>query len=63
MVVRIDVIARITVNPQQLADEDIDHFIRNGYVVVADCFSPESAQEWIDRAWVRLGGSVALADR
>ena len=42
-------------NPPKLADEDIDHFIRNGYVVVEDCFSPESAREWIDRAWVRLG--------
>ncbi|MBM7798943.1 hypothetical protein JOE57_001864 [Microlunatus panaciterrae] len=40
---------------QQLADEDVDHFIRHGYVVVKDCFSPESAQDWIDRAWVRFG--------
>ena len=50
VVVRVEVIGRITVNPQQLADEDVDHFIRTGYVVVKDCFSPESAHEWIDRA-------------
>jgi len=55
VVARIDVIGRIIMNPQQLADEDVDHFIRNGYVVVKGCFSPESAKEWIDRAWVRLG--------
>jgi hypothetical protein len=55
VVVRIDVFGRITVNPEPLADEDVDHFVRNGYVVVKECFSPESAQEWIDRAWVRLG--------
>ena len=42
-------------HPQQLADEDVDHFIRNGFVVVKDCFSPESAEDWIDRAWVRFG--------
>ena len=40
---------------QQLAEADVDHFIRNGYVVVKDCFSRDSAQEWIDRAWIRFG--------
>jgi hypothetical protein len=55
VVVRMGVLGRIIMNPQQLADEDVDHFIRNGYVVVKGCFSPESAREWIDRAWVRLG--------
>lgn len=42
-------------HPQPLANAEVDHFIRNGYVVVKDCFSLELAQEWIDRAWVRLG--------
>ncbi len=38
-----------------LTDEDVEHFIAHGYVVVKDCFSPQSAERWVDRAWVRLG--------
>jgi len=43
------------VGPEQLTDEEVNHFVKNGYVVVKDCFKPESAQAWIDRAWVRFG--------
>jgi hypothetical protein len=43
------------VGPEQLTDEEVNHFVKNGYVVVKDCFNPESAQAWIDRAWVRFG--------
>ena len=39
----------------QLTDAEVDHFVRHGYVVVKQCFDPESAQGWIDRAWVRFG--------
>jgi len=40
---------------EQLTAEDVDHFVQHGYVVVENCFRPESAQAWIDRAWVRFG--------
>jgi hypothetical protein len=43
------------VTPQQLSDQEVDHFVRHGYVVLEDCFDPASAREWIDRAWVRFG--------
>jgi hypothetical protein len=38
-----------------LTESEVDHFIQHGYVVVKDCFDPESARPWIDRAWVRFG--------
>ena len=41
--------------PEQLTDEDVNHFVENGYVVVKNCFDQASAQPWIDRAWVRFG--------
>lgn len=41
--------------PQQLTEDEVDRFVRHGYVVVKGCFDPASAQEWIDRAWVRFG--------
>ncbi len=40
---------------QPLSDEDVERFVTNGYVVVKDCFPPESASRWIERAWARLG--------
>ena len=40
---------------QPLTDDEVDHFVRHGYVVVEHCFDPASAREWIDRAWVRFG--------
>jgi hypothetical protein len=43
------------VTPEQLTESEVEQFIRSGYVVVKDCFDPESAQPWIDRAWVRFG--------
>jgi len=39
----------------QLTDEEVNHFVENGYVVVKDCFDLASAREWIDRAWLRFG--------
>jgi hypothetical protein len=43
------------VAPQQLTDSEVDHFVQHGYVVVKNCFDPDAAQGWIDRAWVRFG--------
>lgn len=41
--------------PEQLTDEEVNHFVENGYVVVKDCFDQASAQAWVDRSWVRFG--------
>jgi hypothetical protein len=38
-----------------LTDEQVEHFLRRGHLVLRDCFSREIAKEWTDRAWVRLG--------
>lgn len=38
-----------------LSAEEIDHFVRHGYVVLENCFDPASAAEWIDEGWQRLG--------
>lgn len=40
---------------QFLTDDQIDHFLQHGYIVLHDCFSREVAAEWTDRAFVRLG--------
>jgi hypothetical protein len=40
---------------EELTDQEVDHFLQHGYVVVKNCFDPGSAQAWIDRAWVRFG--------
>jgi hypothetical protein len=38
-----------------LSDSDIQHFIEKGFVAVQDCLPKPLIEEWIDRAWVRLG--------
>jgi hypothetical protein len=38
-----------------LTDEQVEHFLARGHVVLHDCFSREAAAELTDRAWVRLG--------
>ena len=40
---------------QFLSDEQIEHFMTRGHVVIRSCFSREAAQEWIDKAWMRMG--------
>jgi hypothetical protein len=40
---------------QQLTEGEVEHFLAHGYVIVKGCFSQSSAQEWIDRAWIRFG--------
>ncbi len=40
---------------EALTSSEVDHFVQHGYVVLEGCFSPESAQDWTDRAWVRFG--------
>jgi hypothetical protein len=42
------------VDREQLPSGAVEHFLRHGYVVVKDCFDYSSAQEWIDRAWLRF---------
>lgn len=38
-----------------LTDAEIAHFVRNGYVVLSDCFSEEDVTDWVDRGWDRIG--------
>lgn len=39
----------------QLTDEQAEHFLERGFVVVPGTFDVRAAQRWIDDAWVRLG--------
>lgn len=38
-----------------LTDEQIESFVEDGYVTIAECFSRQDAQPWLDEAWIRLG--------
>ena len=38
-----------------LSPEQIEQFITQGYIVVKGCFTPETAKQYTDRAWDRLG--------
>lgn len=38
-----------------LSQEQIDHFIRYGFIHLNDCFSKDFADQWIAEAFVRLG--------
>ncbi|HKT02369.1 MAG TPA: hypothetical protein VJT31_22800 [Rugosimonospora sp.] len=38
-----------------LSDEDAEHFLTHGYVVVRGCFSREAAREYTRTVWTRLG--------
>jgi hypothetical protein len=41
----------------KLAPEQIDHFMRYGWVRVPQCFSRQKAAEWTADVWTRLGYS------
>ncbi|KAJ5491971.1 hypothetical protein N7453_010068 [Penicillium expansum] len=41
----------------KLSQEQIDHFMKYGYVRLPDCFSREKAAEWAGDVWTRLGVS------
>ncbi|OQD74951.1 hypothetical protein PENDEC_c009G01204 [Penicillium decumbens] len=41
----------------KLTQEQIDHFMRHGFVRLTDCFSREKAAEWTADVWTRLGYS------
>jgi hypothetical protein len=38
-----------------LSAEQIESFVEHGYVRIAECYTREDAQPWLDEAWVRLG--------
>ncbi|WP_395107700.1 phytanoyl-CoA dioxygenase family protein [Actinomadura sp. SCN-SB] len=38
-----------------LSDEQVEHFLANGYVVVRGCFSADDAEEFTSTLWTRLG--------
>jgi hypothetical protein len=41
----------------KLTQEQIDHFMRHGFVRLTDCFSRAKAAEWTADVWTRLGYS------
>ena len=40
---------------QGITEEQAQHFLENGYVVIHDCFSREAAEEYTASVWTRLG--------
>ena len=38
-----------------LTDEQAEHFLHKGYVLLHDCFTPEAAAEYTETMWTRLG--------
>jgi hypothetical protein len=45
-------------NPQyKLSHEQIDHFMRHGFVRIPQCFTQKKANEWAGDVWKRLGVS------
>jgi hypothetical protein len=36
-------------------EDDVDHFMQHGYIVVRGAFTQEQADDWTKDAWVRLG--------
>ena len=38
-----------------LSPAQVESFVANGYVRIAECFTRADAQPWLDEAWVRLG--------
>ena len=38
-----------------LNDEQIEQFLTRGHIVLHDCFSPDFARDWTQKAFVRLG--------
>ncbi|CAL5874307.1 uncharacterized protein PFLUO_LOCUS8602 [Penicillium psychrofluorescens] len=41
----------------KLSTEQVDHFMRFGYLRLTDCFSREKAAQWTGDVWTRLGYS------
>lgn len=40
---------------QQIAQEDIDHFMKHGWIKLSDCFTREQAENLTSNVWTRLG--------
>ncbi|TFK76809.1 hypothetical protein BDN72DRAFT_829974 [Pluteus cervinus] len=40
---------------EYLTQEQVDHFMENGYIVIKGAFTQENAQEWTKTMWIRLG--------
>ena len=45
----------ISVSSCLRTEEDVDHFMDKGYIVIHDAFTKEKAAEWTESVWVRLG--------
>ncbi|KAF2099060.1 hypothetical protein NA57DRAFT_56689 [Rhizodiscina lignyota] len=42
---------------QHLTEEQVDSFMKHGFLRIPNCFSPEKAEEWTSNVWKRLGMS------
>lgn len=42
-------------NTKVLSPQQIEQFLAQGYLVLHDCFSRDFAENWKERAWIRLG--------
>ncbi len=40
---------------EHLTGEQVEHFLRHGYVTIPGCFTPESVAGWLATGWVRIG--------
>jgi hypothetical protein len=40
---------------EYLTDDQVEHFLERGYVVVKECFTGDAARDWLRTAWVRFG--------
>jgi hypothetical protein len=40
---------------RSLSEEQVEHFLSRGFIKLEDCFCKETAQQWIDDAFIRLG--------
>jgi hypothetical protein len=40
---------------RQLTDEEAEHFLDRGFVIVRGAFDAATARQWLDDAWIRLG--------
>jgi len=40
---------------EYLTQDDVDHFMKNGYIVIKNAFTKEKAEQWTENIWVRLG--------
>jgi hypothetical protein len=46
------------VSERYLTAEQVEQFLRRGFLTIEGCFSPDVARAWVERAWSRMGYSA-----